>query len=132
MKQIALGFFLIFVMIFQVSAHAADLEWGDLELYNQYVLNQAVSFPGTIEIAKGETFEILDVIAGEASLIYFQLHLVNCQNPDLVSEMILINPSPNDQSRDRSVGLQMDTGCNLSVWVEARDYYSASLFSDGK
>lgn len=119
---------LIFSLLFSFGAIAADLEWSDLELYNEYTLIQKIEFPGATEIAAGEKFELQDVVAGGLPFIYYQFHQTNCQAPDLSSDMVLINPSPEDQSRDRSVAVSLDSGCNLNVWVEAQDYYSQSLF----
>ena len=59
--------------------------------------------------------------------MYFQIHLSECKNPELTAEMILINPSPMDNSRDRSVGIELNQDCNVGVYVEPIDYYSSSL-----
>lgn len=126
-------FFFMFSVVFIMSQNislAADLEWGDLELYEQYTLNQAIEFPGVTVLSAGEKFELRDVMAGGPPLTYFEMHLVDCKDSDLSTEMIIVNPSPEDQGRDRSVGVQLDVGCNLSIWVEARDHYSRSLFSE--
>lgn len=126
-------FFFMFSLVFIMSQNislAADLEWGDLELYEQYTLNQDIEFPGVTVLSAGEKFELRDVMAGGPPLTYFEMHLVDCKDPDLSTEMIIVNPSPEDQGRDRSVGVQLDVGCNLSIWVEARDHYSRSLFSE--
>ena len=64
------------------------------------------------------------------SVLYFQFHLVNCKNPELQAEMIIINPSPEDQTRNRSVGVQLESGCNLGVFLESTDIYSASIFEE--
>lgn len=117
-------------LAFQSMASAAVLEWSDLELFNQYTLNQTISFPGLAEIHAGEKFEMIDVMAGGPPLIYYQMHLIDCKDPDATSEMTLINPSPGDHDRDRSIGAMMEEGCNISIWVEARDYYSKSLFAE--
>lgn len=122
-------FSLVLIMSQNISL-AADLEWGDLELYEQYTLNQAIEFPGVTVLNAGEKFELREVMAGGPPLTYFEMHLVDCKDPDLSTEMIIVNPSPEDQGRDRSVGVQLDVGCNLSIWVEARDHYSRSLFSE--
>lgn len=114
----------------QTISEAAVLEWGDLELYEQYTLNQTIEFPGVAEIKAGERFELRDTMAGGPPLTYFEFHLLDCQQPDLTSEIIIVNPSPLDQTRDRSVGVQLDVGCNLSIWVEGRDHYTHSLFSE--
>lgn len=106
-------------------AYATNLEWGDLELYEQYTLTQPLEFPGLTTIQSGEKFEMQDAFGGEAGLIYLEMHLLNCQNPDLVTEIEIIKP---ELEHDRSIGVQLDTGCNLGIWVEGKDYYSQSFF----
>ena len=113
------------------ALHAEALEWGDLDLNEQYVLNQDINFENVISFKKGDRFEMLDRIGGEIPAIYFQFHSVKCDNPDLTSEMILVNPNPNDP-RDRTIALQLSEGCNVDLWVEVKDYYSASIFDELK
>jgi hypothetical protein len=122
MKYFLFGFFILNLNI----TYATD--WSDLELYEQYSLDQAINIPEILQVSKGEKFEVFDIFAGGSSLIYFQMHLVNCQNPDLVSDIILMNPSPKDLPNNRSVGIQLETGCNFNIWVEGKDFYSNSLF----
>ena len=116
-------------MLLQNLAFCANLEWGDIEAYNQYKLTQAITFPGIIDLKADQKYETLDIVTMDSSLIYFQMHQVDCKNPDLVADMILINPTPEDRSRDHSVGIQLEEGCNLGIWIEASDYFYSSLFS---
>jgi hypothetical protein len=115
---------------FQNLSFANTLEWGDLETNSRYLLNQTITFPGIAEFKIGDKFDVLDSINESGPVMYYQMHLVNCQNPDLTADMILVNPSPNDTTRDRSVGIQLEAGCNLGIFLEPRDFYSPSLFDE--
>jgi hypothetical protein len=111
---------------------AATLEWGDLDLYERYTLNQEINFENKVTLKPGDSFDMLDRIGGEIPAIYLQFHSVKCENPDLSSEMILINPNPNDTSTDRTIAVELEEGCNLGLWVEVKDYYSPSIFDEFK
>jgi hypothetical protein len=119
---------LVFIS-FQNLSFANTLEWGDLETNSRYLLNKKITFPGIAVFNIGDKFDVLDTISEDGPVIYYQMHLVDCKNPDLTAEMILVNPSPND-TRDRSVGVQLEAGCNLGIYLEPRDFYSPSLFDE--
>lgn len=126
MKKIILTFF--FLLLTLSTAFAGGLDWSDIELNEDYYLSQSIKFPGIVEFKKDDKFEVLDIFTGDSNIIYYQMHLINCKEPDLQAEMILINPSPEDRSHDHSVGVELEEGCNLGIWIEASDYYSPSLF----
>lgn len=122
---------LIFIS-FQHFSAASTVQWSDIELDGRYILNQTISFPGVTEFHKGDKFDVLEFIAGAGPVMYYQVHFVNCKKPDLESEMILINPAPEDTTRDRSIGVQLETGCNLAIFLEPADLYSPSIFGDNE
>lgn len=111
-----------------MKAYSAALEWGDLDLNNRYILNKEINLDDKIVLHAGDKFDMLDRFGGEVPIIYLQFHSLICQNPDLTSEMVVINPSPEDSSRNRSVAVQLEEGCNIGIFVEPVDYYSNSLF----
>lgn len=127
MKKILVALCTFFAL--QNIALSAQLDWSDIEAYNQYKLSQTITFPGIAEFSVNQKFVTLDIITVDSNLIYYQMHLLDCQNPDLVADMILINPNPEDRSRDHSVGVQLEEGCNLGIWIEPADYFGASFFS---
>ena len=121
---------LFFVALNLSIAKGESLSWSDLELNHQYVLTENLELSKTLVIAKNEKFTMLDTFSGEAGLFYIEMHLINCKNPKQTSEMILINPSPNDLPNDRTVAVQLSVGCNLDIWIEGKDYFSPSLFNN--
>lgn len=110
--------------------HAEALPWTDLELYETYTLNQTISFPEGVDFPAGSKMEVRDIIAGGIPVVYWQLHAEDCKNPDATAEMILVNPSPEDTTSDRSIAVALTEGCNLDVWVEIKDLYSPSVLSN--
>jgi hypothetical protein len=117
-------------VFFQSFSQAYAAQWSDLELNSRYLLNHTISFPGIAEFNKGEKVDLLDFVAGEGPVMYYQVHLLDCKNPELEAEMILVNPAPEDTTRDRSIAVQLETGCNLGIFLEPIDYYSPSIFDD--
>jgi len=117
----------LLMVVFASLAHAEALQWTDLELYQTYKLNQTITFPEGIEYKAGEKVYVMDYIAGGIPVVYWQMHMENCKNPDATADMILINPSPDDTSTDRSIAVALTEGCNLDVWVEIKDLYSGSI-----
>lgn len=120
---------LVFIS-FQSLTFAKSLEWNDIEINSRYSLNQPISFPGIAEFSVGDKFDVLDSITEDGPVLYYQFHLVDCKSPELKAEMILINPAPEDTRRDRSVGVQLEAGCNLGIFFEPADIYSKSLFEE--
>jgi len=128
MKQIILVSF--FVFQFQRFAFASvAINWAEMELNNEYTLNKEISFPGIFDIPAGTKANFMDVMAGEAPIVYIQMQLENCQDTEQEAEMILINPSPEDTSSDRSVAVTLERNCNLGIFVELKDLYSPSLLN---
>lgn len=125
-KMVVVSFFILFSGLVRAEA----LQWTDLELYETYALNQTISFPEGFEFSAGNKVEIRDFIAGGIPVVYWQMHIEDCKNPDAVAEMILLNPSPEDTSTDRSIAVALTEGCNLDVWVETKDLYSPSILSN--
>ncbi len=117
----------IIALAFAGFAHAEALPWADLELYQTYKLNQTISFPDGPEFKAGEKMYMMDYIVGDIPVIYWQMHAEDCKNPDAKAEMILVNPTPEDTTRDRSIAVALSEGCNLDVWVEIKDIYSPSI-----
>lgn len=117
---------LIFLLL-STFAHAETLQWADIEVDERYILNKDIVFPEGYEFKAGEKVDVLDFIAGGIPVVYWQLHAEDCKNPDATAEMILLNPTPEDTSTDRSIAVALTEGCNLDVWVELKDLYSNSI-----
>jgi hypothetical protein len=113
-------------------AHAEALQWTDIEVDERYILNHDIVFPEGYEFKAGTKIDVLDFIAGGIPVVYWQLHSEDCKNPDATAEMILLNPTPEDTTRDRSIAVALTEGCNLDVWVEIKDLYSNSILNEEK
>jgi hypothetical protein len=126
MKNCILAFSIF--LSFQTLSYAKNLDWNEIELYNRYSLNYPISFLGTIEFKVGDRFEVLSANADGGPVLYYQFHFIDCKNPTIEAEMILINHNPADTSRDRSIGVELERGCNLGIYLEPLDMYSSSIF----
>jgi hypothetical protein len=125
------NFIFLFLLLLQFQSLACAnerIDWAEMELNNEYTLNKEISFPGVFNIPAGTKADFMDIMAGEAPIVYMQMQLENCQDTQQVAEMILINPSPEDTSSDRSVAVTLEKDCNLGIFVELKDLYSPSLF----
>ena len=123
---------LCFISTFLMSrvSMARTLDWNEVESVQTYKLNQNISFPGVLELHAGESIVVTDIVTGEFPFIYIQSHLENCQTPNLKADMVLANTSPEDTSRDRSVGLQLDLNCELDIFIEPSDIMTKSLLKE--
>ena len=118
---------IFFVCTLSQFAFASPLEWNDLGMAKTYSLRQEINFQGKIIIPAGEKFEMQDYISQDF-FSYFEMHALECDDPTLTSEMILVTPEASDQSSDQSVGVKIQEDCNIGVWVETKDLNSPSLF----
>lgn len=124
-------FFLMlsFISFFPTMAHARVAEWVDLELDEFYTLKQSITFPQLDEIKSGEKVEVRNLINTGPPFMYFEVKLLKCKKPDQTfDDIIMVNPSPMDETRDRSARVLLKKGCLLSIWVDSRDFYTESLF----
>ena len=124
---------MIVLMLLAVStvSFAETMPWTDLELNESYVLNHDIIFPEGIEFKAGEKVEVTDYMTLGIPVVYWQLHAENCKNPEATAEMILVNPSPEDTTTDRSIAVALTEGCNMDVWVEIRDLGTNSILDSG-
>jgi hypothetical protein len=126
MKKLTLFLSLAFLMN-SLSAMATTLSWGELNFSKQYSLKQDIAFEDGYILKTGSPFILKDLIAEESSFIYYEMHSENCAHPEKSSEMVLVTPIGSDESQ--SVGVKMEKGCHLSLWVETKDLNSSTLFN---
>ena len=124
--------FALMMLFTSLVLSAQTLEWGDLEMYQKYTLRSEIKFDSGLTFKPGATFEMFDAHSEGAPIIYMQFHFDGCTDPYHTEDVILVNPSPEDTTRDRSIGVQLEEGCNLGVFVEPADYYSPSIFESGR
>jgi len=117
-------FLLLASLLFAQSAFAGQLQWYDLELYNRYTLTQDITFENGLSFKAGQKFDMLDFIAGGVPVAYFEMHSVDCKNPDDTAEMVLVDVG------QTVIAAQLNEGCNLGLFVELRDFFQESTFSD--
>lgn len=121
--------FLLLSLVLSTSAFAGSVEWSDLEMEGLYSLKQDVVFENGISFKAGEQFHMVDLIAGEIPVIYFEMYHAGCTDYAATADLILVN-IPQPDRKDVVVGAQLYEGCNLGFYIEPRDYYSQSLFNN--
>lgn len=122
----------IFLIGIIISFNIFAANWSDLEDGSRYTLNQTFQLPqigersgSLLDFMKGETFtlkEIMPLPIGFPVFAYI-FKYDNCPGTALKTDLELV------MVKDSSVevGAQMEE-CELSVFVEGKDYYSQSLF----
>lgn len=107
------------------NAFAASVQWTDLELYSEYKTTQDIVFENGFTFPAGEVFELraMDPLTIPGyPMMYLQFHQKNCVNVDQTAELSLLEIGPT------VVGIDMEEGCNLGMYLEVKDIYSDSSF----
>lgn len=105
----------------------ASLEWSELELSSVYKTSADVYYNDSrgsfLLYPKASQFRLNQIIPiPQISTIYFELINQNCTNPNLKLDVFIYE----------NVGLTVEPGCVLGVYVEARDYYYPSFFEGAR
>ncbi len=119
---------LILSLVILFSSQLLALDWYDFELGTTFKLDKEIVFAKEgITLKKGEHFQLDDIITLPISVSVFQFEVNNCPGENVSTEMIIIDPTFN--AGDPSVGVQLQEGCLLEVYVELKDYFTKSLFT---
>jgi hypothetical protein len=105
----------------------AGLNWDDLEVGPKYHLAFDLKFDNGVELLTDSPLVLQEAISFQAPVMYFAFKMLDCRNPNLTADMILFNPEPDDQTHDKSVGVELDRDCIVGVYIEPRFYYNKSL-----
>lgn len=115
---------LLITLVFAQSAFAENVQWYDLENYNRYTLTQDIVFENGMTFKAGQKFDMFDFIAGGVPVAYFGMHYTDCKNPDELAELSIVDVG------NHRIGAQLEEGCNLSLYVELKDFFKESLFAE--
>jgi hypothetical protein len=122
MKNLLLSF--ITFSTFQVFA----LDWYEFDLDKTYTLEKEIRFQKeNIILQVGDQFKLRDIIGLSINVSIFQFDVKKCPGPNLITELIIIDPTL--MFNDPSVGVQLQKSCLLEVYVEMKDIFSKSLFT---
>lgn len=86
-------------------------------------------FENGVVIPAGEVFEMraLDALSIPGyPMFYMQFHQQNCKNVDQTAELSILEV--NGESGRTSVGVDLEEGCNIGMYLEVKDYYKDSAF----
>lgn len=125
----------LFLALLLISFSAVATTWDDLELGKSYKLTQSFQLPikanrnSLLDIMKGEEVTYVEqvpiYIPGNA-LVLFLFNYKNCPGPQMTTDLELVPVQGTDPVVE--VGASVQEGCELNVYVEAKDYYTQSLF----
>lgn len=108
------------------------MEWGDLHWGIKYFLLQELVLDAPVRFEAGHRFDYLSEtgLPGVQTIV-LEMKANDCPFPELGSDLVLVKPDGvNPAGRDNRVAIRMEPGCHLEIYVEAADYYSASVFRD--
>lgn len=117
----------LFFIFFTQFIFAETLNWDDLETGRKFTLVTDIKFPEGASLSKGDALVVED-IGGGMGLIWMTFSNLMCQDPSMTTEMVLVNPEPDDFQDDKSVSVKLDENCQVNIYLEMRHYYNKSLF----
>jgi hypothetical protein len=121
-----------FILLALISFPAFAMNWFDMELGNEYVLNQDLALTqrersgSMLDIVKGEKFVLKEIMPITMGLMMFNLEYKNCPGPAMETEVEII--PVNGTSPVIEVGAMVAENCELWVYVEGKDFWTNSLF----
>lgn len=110
------------------TAQSEVLIWRDIELGSKYILNAEIPLDGAGSLAKGGAFLLEDIFSGYAPVMHFTFKDLLCTDNQMTSELVLFNPEPDNQSEDKSIGVQRLENCYIEIMIEPKYYYDNSVF----
>lgn len=124
----------LFFLGLLIAFNAFATDWSDLEVGQSYKLNQSFQLKqlersgSLLDFSKGDELTLTALIPLSipgASLALYIFDFKNCPGREMKTDMDII--PVNNTSPLVEVGAQVEE-CELNVFLELKDYYSASLF----
>lgn len=120
--------FFIWIFLFSTQAFSALLDWSDLEVGQKYPIGYDIVLNSELSLPKNSYYRLTDITSSDAPVLIFTFKDQQCTNPNQKSDLILFNPDPENPGRDRSIGIEYQTICDLIIFVESPYYYENSIF----
>ncbi len=118
-------------LVFSFNSFATD--WDSLEIGSTYKLTQGFSLPqlersgSSVEFMKGEEVELTDIIGLEMiKVVLYELNYKNCPGSEMKTDMEIIPVQ--GTSPVVEIGAELEKGCKLQIFIEAKDTFSESIF----
>jgi hypothetical protein len=125
----------LFLVLALMSFSAFATDWSDLEVESTYKLSQSIQLKqiersgSLLDIVKGEPLllkAIVPVSVPGFPLLLYIFDLKSCPGPKMTTDQEIIPVQGTNPLVE--VGVQLDTDCELNMYVEMKDYYSQALF----
>lgn len=123
------------IALLLLTSQAFAMDWSDLEVGKSYKLTQSFSLKqnersgSMLEVIKGQSVELKALIPLSipgASLVLYIFDYKSCPGPEMTTDQEIIPVERTSPLAE--VGVLLETGCELNVYLELKDYYSNSLF----
>lgn len=124
----------LFLLGLIVSLNVFATDWSDLEVGQSYKLNQSFQLKqlersgSFLDFNKGDELTLnalIPLAIPGVSLALYIFDFKNCPGPELKTDIDIV--PVNNTNPLVEVGAQVEE-CELNVFLEMKDYYSASLF----
>lgn len=114
-----------FFTLLLLSSSVFAGSWQDLEVLHSYKLNRDFQLRQTershalMDFSKGDEVVLKDILPlSNISVMVYVLKYVPCPGAALETELEMITPE---------VGAQLESGCELNLYVEVKDLLRASI-----
>ena len=122
---------LLTVFIFSTSSFAANISWSDLQEESEYKLTENILFENGVTLPDGDIYKLSVIeplsIPGYP-MFYFGFDKKDCTNPEMTADLSIFSVPTNEG--DLEVGAELEVQCRLGLYLEVKDYYSSSAFSE--
>jgi len=118
----------LFFIFFASHGFSELLDWSDLEVGQKYPLGYNIALNSELSLPKNSYYRLIDITSSDAPVLIFTFKDQQCVNPNQKSDLILFNPDPENPGRDRSIGIEYQTICDLIIYVESPYYFENSIF----
>lgn len=124
-------FMILFFVFSTVTAFAKT--WNDLELLSEYKLTQSFELPqverssSLLHFIAGDDFLLKEMTPlPEIKVMVYTLKYKNCPGRAMNTTLEIIPVQAT--SGVIEVGAQLETNCELNVYIEAKDIFTTSFF----
>lgn len=125
----------LFLFLFLISFSAIGANWEDLRTGENYKLSQSFALPqyersgAMLDFIKGEEVTLNEIvplaIPGGFNMVLYVFDYKNCPGMEMETDLEIVPVQGTSPVVKAGAILEK---CELSVYIELKDYYSQSLF----
>jgi hypothetical protein len=114
------------------SINAYSIEWRDLEVLQKYNLKQSFQLPqiersgSLLDFSEGEQVVLSEKLPlTRLGIMLYMFNYIPCPGNMMKTDMEIIPVQ--ETAPVIEVGVQLETGCELNVYVEIKDLFTRSI-----